>query len=383
MSSRQADDFDELKPQAGAPADFFEEDDDDDDISTMRTYLSKRFQPPGTLTYTGSYDTSKPVVTVFEYDGSGCEEHTLDDVRGIARIKESKKNCWLNIDGLSDISLVEKVGEAFGIHPLILEDILHTSQRPKLEDCGDYIYVAVKMLDLEPGEGISTEQVSLIIGKKLLITFQEKPGDVFEAVRLRIRQGKGQVRKMGADYLAYSLIDAIVDNYFLILENLGEESELMEDQLVDEFDHSVMLRVHSIKRRLLSLRRSIWPLREVISTLARSGSPIVAKRTHIYIRDLYDNTIQLMDMVESLRDMAGGLLDTYLSAASNRMNSVMKVLAIIATIFIPLTFVAGIYGMNFKYMPELEHPLAYPVVMTLMLTTAVMMLFFFKRKRWI
>ncbi|MBN1864849.1 MAG: magnesium/cobalt transporter CorA [Victivallales bacterium] len=383
MNSRQADDIDEVKPQAEAPADIYDDDDDGDDMSTMRTYLSKRFQPPGTLTYTGSYDTQKPVVTVFEYDASGCEERTLDDVRGITRLKESKKVCWLNIDGLSDVSLVEKVGVAFGIHPLILEDILHTSQRPKLEDCGNYIYVAVKMLGLESDDAISTEQVSLIIGKKLLISFQEKPGDVFEAVRARIRQGKGHVSKMGADYLAYSLIDAVVDNYFLILEALGEESELMEEQLVEEFDHSVMYKVHSIKRRLLSLRRSIWPLREVIGAMGRSESPIVVKKTHIYIRDLYDNTIQVMDMVESLRDMAGGLLDTHLSAASNRMNSVMKVLAIIATIFIPLTFVAGVYGMNFKYMPELEHPLAYPVVMSLMLLTAVLMLCFFKRKKWL
>ena len=381
MSSRQTDE-EEIPDHHVAEIEEIE-DDPGEDMSTIGTYVKKRFQPPGTLTYTGEHATEKSVMSVIEYDGAGLNEFKIEDTNRLQELKDSKKICWLNLDGLSDISVIERIGEVFKIHPLILEDILHTSQRPKFEDCGDYIFIVLKMLTIDDKGGIDTEQVSFVIGEKILITFQETSGDVFDTVRARIRHSKGHVRKMGSDYLAYTLIDSVVDNYFLILEHLGEQTELMEDQILVEFDEKTVFKIHAIKRQLISLRRSIWPLREVISMMERGGSTIIAKRTHIYLRDLYDNTIQVMDMVESLRDMSGGLLDTYLSAVSNRMNSVMKVLTIIATIFIPLTFIAGVYGMNFQHMPELDHPMSYPGVLALMLFIAVTMLMWFKKKKWL
>jgi magnesium transporter len=350
-----------------------------------RVRFQKAHLPPGTLVYTGQRRGEKQRITFFDYNAAGFEEKTLADAESCRVCKNRPNVAWINIDGLTETDTIAKIGTDFGIHPLALEDILNTSQRPKFEDYGDYLFMVAKMIGLENRDSlkITTEQVSFIVGKNFLITFQEHAGDVFEPIRQRIRQGKGHVRKMGADYLAYTLIDAIVDNYFVILEQIGEEADLIESELPARADESLMHRIHAMKRRMIYLRRSIWPLREVVGALQRSESPIVAKRTRLYIRDLYDHAIQVIDTVESLRDIAGGMLDTYLSVMGNRMNSVMKVLTIIATIFIPLTFIAGVYGMNFENMPELARPWAYPAVLTAMLLIALGMLRFFKRKGWI
>jgi len=259
------------------------------------------------------------------------------------------------LDGIHQLDNIEKIGEHFKIHPLVLEDIMNTGQRPKMEDFNDYLFIVLKMLSYDEEENeTKTEQVSLILSSKFVISFQESEGDVFDPVRERIRSDRGRIRKMGVDYLAYSLIDAIVDNYFMVLEKIGEKIEDIEDELVKNPTPEVLHTIHRLKRELIFLRKSVWPLREVISRLERWESPLIDKSIDIYLRDVYDHTIQVIDALETFRDMLSGMLDIYLSSLSNRMNEVMKVLTIIATIFIPLTLISSIYEMNFKYMPELD-----------------------------
>ena len=285
---------------------------------------------------------------------------------------------------MHQLSKVEKIGNYLKTHPLVLEDIMHTGQRPKMEDFGDYLFVVLKMLQYdEAANETRTEQVSLILGNNYVVSFQEDEGDVFDLIRDRLRTDRGRIRKMGADYLLYSLLDAIVDNYFTVLEKIGEKIEDIEDDLVKNPTPEVLQTIHQMKRELLYLRKSVWPLREVISRLERWESPLIDRTIDIYLRDVYDHTIQVIDALETFRDMLSGMLDIYLSSVSNRMNEVMKVLTIIATIFIPLTLIVGIYGMNFKYMPELETPWGYPMVYVIMLGVSLVMLMYFRRKRWI
>ena len=291
---------------------------------------------------------------------------------------------WINIDGLHEVKIIENIGSHFDIHPLVLEDILHTGQRPKTEDFGSYIYIVLKMLYFNEEENeIQDEQLSIILGSNFVISFQERVGDVFNPVRERIRIGRFQIKKRKSDYLAYALIDAVVDNYFIILEKLGEQIEDLEEELLDNPNPKNLETIHSLKRQLISLRKSVWPLREVIGGLERSESPLFHESTGIYLKDVYDHTIQVIDTIETYRDMVSGMLDTYLSNISNRMNEVMKVLTIIATIFIPLTFISGLYGMNFRYMPELEWHWGYPLIMFIMAILAIFMLFYFRKKRWL
>jgi len=288
------------------------------------------------------------------------------------------------LDGIHQLDNIEKIGEHFKIHPLVLEDIMNTGQRPKMEDFNDYLFIVLKMLSYDEEENeTKTEQVSLILSSKFVISFQESEGDVFDPVRERIRSDRGRIRKMGVDYLAYSLIDAIVDNYFMVLEKIGEKIEDIEDELVKNPTPEVLHTIHRLKRELIFLRKSVWPLREVISRLERWESPLIDKSIDIYLRDVYDHTIQVIDALETFRDMLSGMLDIYLSSISNRMNEVMKVLTIIATIFIPLTLISSIYGMNFKYMPELDWFWGYPLVYTVMLAVSAVMLIYFRRKKWL
>jgi magnesium transporter len=253
-----------------------------------------------------------------------------------------------------------------------------------MEDFDNYLFIVLKMLQYNDLENETrTEQVSIILGSNYVISFQEDEGDVFGLIRERIRANRGRTRKMGADYLAYSLIDAIVDNYFMVLEKIGEQIEDIEDELVKNPTPEVLHTIHSLKRELIFLRKSVWPLREVISRLERWESPLIDKSIDIYLRDVYDHTIQVIDALETFRDMLSGMLDIYLSSISNRMNEVMKVLTIIATIFIPLTLITGIYGMNFRYMPELDSPWGYPMVFLVMLAVSAVMLMYFRRKKWL
>jgi magnesium transporter len=340
--------------------------------------------PPGTPVYVGERKDEKVRISVLDYDEKQCQEKEIKDVEECFLFKDTPSVTWINIDGIHKVDIIEKTGKHFGLHPLILEDIVNTEQRPKMEDFGDYIYIVLKMLyPDENGVEIKIEQVSLILGENFVISFQEREGDIFNHVRERIRKGKGRIRKMKADYLAYSLLDAVVDNYFFILEKTGENIEQLEDRVVSQPKPETLQEIHRLKRGMIFLRRSVWPLREVINILERGESSLIREACRIYLRDVYDHTIQVIDSVETFRDMLSGMHDTYLSSISNRMNEIMKVLTIIATIFIPLTFIAGIYGMNFQSMPELGWRWGYPVVWVVILLVTVVMVIFFKKKKWL
>jgi magnesium transporter len=297
---------------------------------------------------------------------------------------------WINVDCPRQVYSLEKLGACYGLHPLVLEDIL-TDQRPKVEDYEDYIFIVLKMLYYEEAEdddeigdfNIDMDQVSIIFGKNFIISFKEKDVDIFRPLRERLRTSKGRIRKQGADYLAYSMIDSIVDHYFVIMEKLGDRFEELEDSVVSNPEPGILPAIYNLKRDMLFLRKSVWPLREAISRMQRMDSHLISETTRIYLRDVYDHTIQVIENIETFRDMSASLLETYLSSLSNKLNEVIKLLTIISTIFIPLTFLSGLYGMNFTHMPELEHPYGYPAVLVLMLLVVAVMLAYFYRKKWI
>ena len=352
-------------------------------MKRLFTVSAKRGQPPGTMVYTGQRIDEPLRITVIDYSAENIAESVDVKIEDCLQCKDSGSVSWINIDGLNDTSVIEKIGETFGIHPLVLEDILHTTQRPKLEDHADYLYLVVRMLYIPPGsDEIQSEQLSLVLMENCLISFQERAGDVFEEIRDRIRQNHGRIRRMGADYLLYALMDAIVDNYFLIMETTGEKIEDIEQSMMQHPDEVLLNKLYRMKRELLYIRKSTWPLREAVGGLERGESTLLRKKTSAYIRDLYDHTIQVIDTVETFRDMLSGVQDLYLSSMGQKTNQVMQVLTIIATIFIPLTFVAGIYGMNFENMPELGWKYSYPVVWFVMVFITVGMLYYFRRKRW-
>jgi magnesium transporter len=312
------------------------------------------------------------------------EEKEVKEIDDAFLFKDDKRITWINIEGLQKISIIEKIGNHFNLHPLVLEDIANTGQRPKMEDYTDYLFVVLNMLQYsEEDKEIKREQVSLILGSNWVISFQETEGDVFDTIRERLRSDKGRIRKMGADYLVYVLMDTIVDNYFAVLEKIGEKIEEIEDEIVTNPSPVTLQTIHDLKRQMIMLRKSIWPLREVINRLERWESKLINESTDIFLRDLYDHTIQVVDAVETFRDMLSGMMDIYMSSVSNRMNEVMKVLTIIATIFLPLTLVAGIYGMNFRIMPELQWEMGYPFALLIMLAVGIIMLIYFKRKNWL
>jgi magnesium transporter len=338
---------------------------------SLRRKSKKSGLPPGTLIHVGEQKTTTAKITVIDYDE--CYPY-----------KEKPTVTWINIDGIHDVDIIDRIGKNYGIHPLLLEDILNTEQRPKIDDFEDCLFLVLKMLSYDTKQReMVIEQVSLVVGHNYVLSFQEREGDVFEPVRDRIRHAKGRIRNMGADYLAYSLVDAIVDGYFDILERMGDRIEDLEEELLSNPDVKTSQAIHFLKREMIFLRRSVWPLREVISGMSRKESPLIKQSTEIFLRDLYDHTIQVIDTIETYRDMVSGMLDTYLSSLSNRMNEVMKVLTIFASIFIPLTFVAGIYGMNFSYMPELGWKWGYFAALGVMAAMAISMLFYFKKKKWL
>ena len=350
----------------------------------IKRHSRKAGLPPGTLVHIGEKKTEQIRITLIDYNEENFQERAVEKVEECFPFKEMPTVTWINVDGLHHVETVEKLGERFELHPLILEDILNTGQRPKCEDYEKCLFMVLKMLTYNDGDNsVRSEQVSLVLGQNFVISFQEEVGDVFEQIRDRIRNAKGKIRKMSADYLAYALMDAIVDNYFLILEKMGEQIESMEEELIAKPSDETVRMIHSLKRELIFLRKSVWPLRELISSLQKTESSLISDSTGPYLRDVYDHTIQVIDTVESFRDMVSGMLDIYLSSISNRMNAVMKVLTIIATIFIPLTFIAGVYGMNFKFMPELGWKWGYFIVLIIMAAVAAVMLIYFKRKKWL
>lgn len=353
----------------------------------MPRFIKKRSEkaglPPGSLVHIGEKRIEEVRITVIDYDQAQFQEEQVKNIEECFPFKDTPTVTWINIDGLHQIEIIEKIGRHFGLHPLVLEDIVNTGQRPKMENFDDYIFVVLKMLYYDKEGEVKSEQVSLILGSNFVISFQEEQGDVFDLIRERIKEAKGRIRKMGADYLAYTLMDTIVDNYFIILERFGEEVEDMEEELLSKPTTKTLQEIHRLKREIIFLRKSVWPLREVVSGLERSESPLIKESTAIFLRDVYDHTIHVIDTIEIFRDMISGMFDVYLSSISNRMNEVMKVLTIIATIFIPLTFIAGIYGMNFEYMPELNWHGGYFTVLFVMASIGLGMVIYFKKKNWI
>lgn len=353
-------------------------------VRLFKKMARKAGLPPGTLVQIAEAKGEKAKITVIDYDAEHYDESAVEDTAVCLELKDKPTVTWVNVDGIHRVDILEDIGGCFGLHPLVLEDIANTDQRPKTEDFGDYLYIVLKMLNYdEENEELITEQLSLVLGPNYVLSFQEREGDAFDAVRERILNSKGHVRKMGADYLAYALIDAVVDNYFVILEQIGERIGVLEERVAEDPKPETLQTIHNLKREMIILRKSVWPLREVVNALGRGDTPLVRKTTRVFLKDVYDHTIQVIDAVETYRDVLSGMLDLYLSTVSNRMNEVMKVLTVIATIFIPLTFIAGVYGMNFRFMPELSWNWSYPLVWLVMAGVAVIMLIYFKRRKWL
>jgi len=351
---------------------------------TARKRSTKAGLPPGTLVHIGGEKTAKIGITVTEYSADSITERELSSLAECPVVIGKQTVTWIHIDGVHEAETVEKIGACFHLHPLIMEDIMNTEQRPKIDEYDGYLFVVLRILSYdERANALATEQVSMVVGPNYVISFKEERGDIFGAVRERIRNDKSRLRSLGADFLAYSLIDSVVDAYFIILEKIGEKIEYVEEDVIAMPSAQIVREIHELKREMIFLRRSVWPLREIISLLERNDSGIIGQTTRVYLKDVYDHTIQIMDTVETHRDIISGMLDIYLSSISNRLNEVMKVLTIISTIFIPLTFIAGVYGMNFKYMPELDSPWGYPLILLLMLIIGLFMVFYFRRKKWI
>ncbi len=352
-------------------------------VRFMKRVSKKVGLSPGTLVHIGEKKIEQVRIRVIDYDEQHIEERDVKTIEECLPYKDTPGTTWINIDGLHETDVIEKIGKHFNLHPLILEDILNTDQRPKMDDHDEYLFLTLKMLTYEEEGQLKVESISLVLGPNYLLSFQEGEGDVFEPVRERIRKAKGKLRQRGPDYLAYALTDAIVDNYFVVLEKISDEVGSLEAELTTNPSPQTLQTIHELKRELIFLRKSVWPLREVTGALERGEVELIQDKTTVFLRDVYDHTVQVIDTVETLRDMVSGMLDVYLSSVSNRMNEVMKVLTIIATIFIPLTFIAGIYGMNFKYMPELGWKWSYPLLWLLMVGLLVFMLLYFRRKKWL
>ncbi len=353
-----------------------------------RVVMKKRVPPgapPGTLV--ADPRAPKPVLRVLAYGPDGFKEIDGADVETIAGLRGSWPVLWVSVEGLGDAGIIEGVGGLFGLHQLALEDVLSTNQRPKVEQYGDYVFVVARKAVLD--DRVSTEQMSLFLGSDFVLSFHESPSNDYDVIRDRIRSASRRIASKGPDYLAYALIDALIDRYFPVLEEYGERLEGLEEDVVAHPSEGLIRRIHEAKRDLLTVRRAVWPLRDALSALYREPSLLVAEDTRVYLRDCYDHTIQIIDFVETYREIATGMMDVYLSSLSNRMNEIMKVLTIIATIFIPLSFIASLYGMNFNpakspwNMPELEWRWGYPFALGLMALAAVSMLMYFRRKGWL
>ncbi len=347
-------------------------------------------EPPGTLVHIGEARVEPVRITVTDYSAERYEEQVIERVEDCFKYRDTPGVTWINVDGVHDMQVIEQLGAHFGLHSLLQEDVVHTDQRPKIEDFDDRVYLVLRMLVAQQAEGedeysitVDSEQLSIVLGPTFVITFQEEAGDVLDPVRDRLRKAHGRIRKLGADYLTYALMDVVVDNYFTVLERFGDEAEELEAEVMERPTKDTLVEVQQMKRAMVQMRRAVWPLRDVLNMLLRADSKLVKKSTVPFLRDVYDHTVRVVDIVETYREMVGGMLDIYLSNVSNRMNEVMKVLTVMASIFIPLTFVAGIYGMNFDTMPELHWRYGYWYVWAIMLAVGLVMLLYFRKKRWL
>ena len=355
---------------------------------TMTRHVKKRTKkaglPPGTLLYTGDTVAREVKITLTRYDEKDFAQHEAKTAEECVHAAGAEAVTWVDVDGVHQVDIIRRLGECYALHPLVAEDIVNTDQRPKIEDYGDYLYIVLKMLYIDGARWIRSEQVSVVLGRGFVLSFHEgKSVDIFHSIRERIRNEKGRIRKMGPDFLMHALLDAIVDNYFVIMEDAGEQIESLENLLIAGPSQATLRSLHVHKRKLIFLRRSVWPLREVLASLERGDSTLVGDAARTYLRDVYDHTIQVIETIEAYRDILAGMLDIYLTGINNRLNEIIKVLTIITTFFMPLTFVAGIYGMNFKHMPELEWQWGYPAVLSVFAAISISMLAFFRRKKWL
>ncbi|MDO9186167.1 MAG: magnesium/cobalt transporter CorA [Bacteroidia bacterium] len=347
----------------------------------MEYVLNKAGAPPGTVVYSGKDTAEKVKITLIEYNETQFIEKNFYDFAECLESVDPNMVKWINVDGIHKVGLIEAIGKHYNIHALTLEDIVNTNQRSKFEDYDTYVVSIMKMIYYD--EEIRSEQLTVILMEGMVISFQEiHGGDAFDMIRNRIRQGKGRIRKMGADYLAYALLDAVVDCYFTILEKFGDRIELLEEELMEEPTKETLKQLHFMKREMIFLRKAVWPMRELINNLERSETELIKPSTDIYLRDLHDHSVRVIDTVETFRDLLSGMMDIYLSSVSNRMNEVMKVLTIITTIFVPVTFIVGVYGMNFDFMPELHSKWGYPLTWFVIIVTIGSLLIYFRRKKW-
>lgn len=353
---------------------------------TKRQRRSKKAGlPPGSLVFVGQGTAAKARISLLEYDTGTVTERTFERVEDCLPCRDTPPVSWIDVEGVHDTEVVGTIGAHFGIHPLVLEDIVNTDKRPTCEEYDGYIFLSLKMLAWNSRKGeLTSEQVSLVLGPTWVLSFQEgHAGDAFQTVRERIKSNKGRIRQSGTDYLAYALLDATVDGYFAVLEQMGEDIERIERVLAAAPSETVLKDIYRAKQQSVSLRRSVWPVREIASHLERIHHPLIAPATGIYLRDVYTHTIEVIDVLESHREMVAGMLEIYLSSTSNKLNKVMMVLTLVTTIFMPLSFIAGVYGMNFRYMPELELPYGYPLILGVMVLVAGTMLRYFRKRRWL
>jgi len=350
-------------------------------IPSFLKTTSKQGASPGTLEHVGIQKVDDTHLALFQYSAESFVEESTIRLKDIK--EKSGTNMWLNLDGLHDTALIEAIGNTFGLHALLLEDILNTGQRPKIEEYEDCLFIVLKMLHVNEHTQFTLEQVSIVLKQGMVISFQEQPQDVFDPMRERLRLGKGKIRHLGADYLAYRMMDSIIDGYFSGLEQIGDRIEEIEKELLEKPSDVVIQKIYSLRQQMLYLRKAVQPLRDVANQLQNGESLLIQENTAVYFRDLYDHTIQVIDAVDTYRDLLSNMLDNYLSLMSHRMNSVMKVLTIVGSIFIPLTFIAGVYGMNFTYMPELEWAWGYAAVWGIMISLALSMLGLMRWKKWL
>lgn len=340
--------------------------------------------PPGTPVFVGTQKAEQVRIRVIDYDTEHLIVEEIQNVEDCFAYKEQPSVTWINVDGIHDEAIIEKLGKYFGLHALMIEDILNTQQRLKVDIFDEYILLVLKMILYDRQARVSyIEQVSIVLGENFVITFQEREGDVFETIRNRLQNSRGRIRRTDADYLAYALVDAIVDSYFAIVDRLGEQIALVEEEVITEPNEDVLHTIHILRRELIFFRKSVWPLRNMIHQLVRQETSLIKDSTVIYLQDLYDHTLQVIETIETFRDMMTGILDVYMSSMSNKMNEVMQFLTIIGTIFIPLTFLAGIYGMNFQYMPELTWKWGYFGVLLVMAAIGGGLLLYFRKKKWL
>lgn len=351
--------------------------------------VKKRKRPvsneiPGTLVYTGSKEQQDVNIEVIDYSTESYNSFTTTTIDEAFGKKDTEHVTWINVNGLSQTHEVERLGQHYNLHPLILEDIVDTDQRPKIDEYKDYIFVVFKMLYHKDNGDFINEHISLVLGSDYVITFQEADGDVLDPLRQRIANAKGRIRTAGSDYLMFAIMDAVVDHYFTIIETLSDKIETLEDSLfLSQTDEDITQDIQELKREVLRVRKAVNPFREVVNRLEKLDNPLIDKRTVTYIRDLYDHIVQVTESVDIYREMTWGLMDMYMTTISNKMNEVMKVLTIMASIFIPLTFMAGIYGMNFEYIPELQMRYGYFYLWGLMILVFLSLLWYFKRKKWL